>query len=408
MLHTEGALCAGRNSLSVVLMRHQLNRALRAAASSGTAPCSPYRKVRQQEKVCPQEQEMTEERLRSKFVGALLGTFVGDALGMPFENWPPERIARDCGTPDRMLGARLWLRGYAVTFGALHGSFGGAPLGRGTYTDDTQMMIGVAESLAACGGFDGADMARRFVENYDPRRGYGPGATKAIGGLRRGLPWDEVGKQLFNGTGSFGNGAAMRAAPVGLLYHDDPAALRRLAELQASITHAHPLGREGAALQAFAVACALQREPGEGFDAAQFLAELRGFVPGDCEVFQNKLAQVADLLARQPAIREVVDALGNNVTAQGSVPAALYAFLANNRSFRDAVVYAVSLGGDTDTIGAMAGAVAGALHGVKAIPSDWWDALENGPKGRDYVQQLTEALFRHRAARALKGPGPPG
>ncbi len=339
---------------------------------------------------------MTADRLKSKFIGALLGTFVGDALGMPVEGWSPQRIARTFGELSDLRSATPFVRVYSAIFGLLvdpKNVLSGVRLGRGTYTDDTQMMIGVAESLAACGGFDGADMARRFVENFDPRRGYGPGTMRAMGGLRQGIPWDEIGTRLFGGSGSFGNGSAMRVAPVGLFYYDDPAELRRVAELSASITHTHYLGKEGAALQAFAVAVAVRREPGAIFDAPSFLDDLRNFVQPDCAEFQEKLTKISDLLTQQPTVFEVVNALGNGVEIFNSVPAAIYSFLSHPDSFKDAVVYAVSLGGDTDTIGAMTGAIAGAFHGVEGIPDEWLNALENGEKGRDYVRQLAETLY---------------
>ena len=140
------------------------------------------------------------------------------------------------------------------------------------------MTICVAESFVECKGFDGADMARRFAAAFDPRRGYGPGAKRALRAIKRGAAWDEVGTKLFKGGGSFGNGAAMRVAPVGLFFYDDPARLREAAELSASITHAHPLAREGAALQAFAVSRSLVRETRATFDAIEFVSELKAFV----------------------------------------------------------------------------------------------------------------------------------
>jgi len=340
---------------------------------------------------------MTEERIRSKFVGSLLGTFVGDALGMPVEGWLAEDIVREFTTLDRMQNAKPWVRLYSAIYGLLADPihpFTKVRLGRGTYTDDTQMMIGVAESLVACGGFDGADMAERFVENYDPRRGYGPGARDAIWGLRHGMKWDEVGTKLFDGRGSFGNGGAMRVAPVGMLYHDKRDELRRIAELSASITHTHPVGKEGAVLQAFAVACSVQQEPGANFDKRAFLDEVQRFVRRGDDTFPKLLAAIGLLLAENPGASRVVDVLGNDVTVQGSFPVALHAALRHADSFPDAVVYAVSLGGDTDTIGAMTGAIAGALHGVEAIPSQWLEALENHGKGRDYVRKLAEDLYR--------------
>jgi poly(ADP-ribose) glycohydrolase ARH3 len=184
----------------------------------------------------------------------------------------------------------------------------------------------------------------------------------------------------------------MRVAPVGLLYHDKPEELRRVAELSASITHAHPVGKEGAALQAYAVACAVNSEI-EEFSPQAFLEKLKVFLSPECEPLRQKLETISALLNKKPSISEVVTTLGNDVSADGSVPAAIYAFLANPASFKNAVVYAVSLGGDTDTIGAMTGAIAGAFHGVDAIPTSWLEAMENRVKGRDYVRDLAALLW---------------
>ena len=104
---------------------------------------------------------------KDRFIGALLGTFAGDALGSPYEGWnaPAQSIKMTSGI----------------------------------YTDDTQMMIGIAESLVACGGFDGQDMARRFLENFDPMRGYGSGAFRVMDRLAAGQAWDQAGTLLFRG-----------------------------------------------------------------------------------------------------------------------------------------------------------------------------------------------------------------
>ncbi len=134
-----------------------------------------------------------------RFAGALLGTFSGDALGMPFEGRTHRQIQKQVGRVDRMIHARL---------------------GAGTYTDDTEMMIAVAESLMECRGFDGLDMARRFVDGFNPERGYGRGTVLALAQIKRGVPWREAGLSVFSG-GSYGNGAAMRIAPIALVYTND-------------------------------------------------------------------------------------------------------------------------------------------------------------------------------------------
>lgn len=88
--------------------------------------------------------------------------------------------------------------------------------------------------------------------------------------------------------------------------------------------------------------------------------------------------------------------LGCDIRTHRSVPTAVYAFAAHPASFSEAVLFAVSLGGDTDTIGAMTGTIAGAYHGIEGIPPDWIKALENSRKGRDYVCTLAARLVRCR------------
>ncbi len=320
---------------------------------------------------------MNPDLLESRFAGALLGTMVGDMLGAPFEGQPHEMVAARLGTGTEDTAG--WIR-------------------RSRYTDDTQMMIGVAESLVERDGFDGEDMARRFAENCEPFRGYGSGAHQVLAALRQGHPWDQAATLVFP-DGSFGNGAAMRVAPVGAFYHHDLSELRRAAGGSASITHAHPLGKEGAALKACAVALALRTQR-SGFDPVGFLGQLVSFVRPDADEFTRRLASTGRLLDAGPTVDHVVAELGNDIRAHGSVPAAIYAFLSHPDSFEHAVVYAVMLGGDTDTIGAMTGAIAGALHGIEAIPVEWYEGLENSAKGRDYVRTLSARLFdRHAAAR---------
>jgi poly(ADP-ribose) glycohydrolase ARH3 len=262
------------------------------------------------------------------------------------------------------------------------------------YTDDTQMLIGVAETLAECGQLDPEHLAQRFVANYAPYRGYGAGTHHVLSALQQGVSWKEAATLAFP-DGSFGNGAAMRVAPVGLLYHDDLGKLRDAAERSASITHTHPLGMEGAVLQALAVATAVH-VPRTKLDPGTFLNHLRAHVRDDSGEYLQSLMRIASLLTSDPPVSEVVAALGHDVRAHRSVPAAIYAFLSHPQSFEEAVRFAVRLGGDTDTIGAMTGAIAGAYHGVDGIPKTWMDALENSEKGRDYVRALAERLYnRH-------------
>ncbi len=309
--------------------------------------------------------------MRQRFIGALIGTFVGDALGMPVEGWPWQRIRREFGEVREMLPARL---------------------GRGTYTDDTALMIALAESLLATHGrVEPEDLVRRFREAYDPRRGFGAGMHRLVRLWDEGVPWQDAARALFDG-GSYGNGAAMRAAPVGVLFHHDLKAVYSAAVRQAEVTHAHPLGQQGAALLALAVALALQT-PVHAFDPDAFLDELEVALPASAETYRRALMLVGELRPHWEDRERIVRKLGNRSAAHRSVPTALFAFTTFWHSFEEALVYAVSLGGDTDTIAAMTGAIAGALHGVDSIPTPWWEALENDNKGRDYVVHLGERLY---------------
>jgi poly(ADP-ribose) glycohydrolase ARH3 len=266
-----------------------------------------------------------------------------------------------------------------------------ARLGKGTYTDDTEMMIAIAESLVECRGFVGANMAGKFLENFHTERGYGRGTCEALDLIRSGTSWKEAGERVFDG-GSFGNGSAMRIAPVGVFYFDEPGTLCGVACQSSIITHAHVLGKEGAALQAGAISLAISAEPSKGIDPEKFVGDLlRCVSPG--EVLHRKLEAVKGLLGCQPSQEEVISTLGHDSSAPGSVPTALYCFLAHRDSFEEAVVYAVNLGGDTDTIGAMTGAISGGYHGKTHIPVRWLRDLEGGRKGRDYIESLAIRLW---------------
>jgi poly(ADP-ribose) glycohydrolase ARH3 len=303
-----------------------------------------------------------EVNLESKFTGALLGTAVGDALGAPFEGWRKEKVSSVYEEE-----AAVW------------------KMIDGRYTDDTEMMIGVAESLIRNKGFNGADMASTFIQNFNANRGYGPGSTGALKRIREGESWEEASKKLFGGEGSYGNGAAMRIAPVGLFYYDDTNALREVAYKSSLITHAHELGKEGAALQAFAVALAVRGQKDE------MLSELEGFARND--VYKKKTLLIRRLLNEEPTKKEIIAKLGNGLAAFNSVPTAIYSFLRAD-SFEKGVAYAISLGGDTDTIGAMTGAISGAYYGDKAIPGEWLEQLEEGEKGMSYITRLAAELYR--------------
>ncbi len=311
--------------------------------------------------------------------GALLGTFVGDALGMPFEGSTSESIPEQLEMEDARLGA-------------------------GTYTDDTEMMIALAESLVERATVDEEDLARCFLSAHHPERGYGSGTRAVLALIASGTPATEAAQRIFEGSGSLGNGAAMRVAPVAVRFAHDPERLAHEAELSARVTHAHILGIDGARAQAAAVGAAVRDDDVlAAARAATRTAELRhrfdavATLLGERNPPTDEPPPAKHPSPRPTAIARAVALLGNSSAAMESVPTAIYAALGND-SFEEAVTHAVGCGGDADTIGAMAGAIAGARHGVSAIPQRWLDALEDGPKGRSHVIRLADRLAEQAGA----------
>lgn len=309
---------------------------------------------------------------RDHFRGALLGTFLGDALGMPLEGTGQLRYGH--GEVRDLLHARL---------------------GRGTYTDDTQLMIGLAEALLDTPGRLSLDrLAARFGEIFDPRRGYGGNAMKILASIGKGTPWRQAVERHLLPGGSYANGAAMRVAPVALAFFGDEEATARAAREQGEVTgHGHPVGAFGAELLALAIHRALQHGAAkEPFDAAEFAAPLR---PRAVDEFRYALEWIPENLDAEPGL--AVQVLGNGLRASHSVSFALWCFLAREDDPEEAIVRAVNAGGDTDTIGAMTGALAGAYHGASSLPARWVEPLENGERGRDYVLGLADRLLEARA-----------
>jgi poly(ADP-ribose) glycohydrolase ARH3 len=304
---------------------------------------------------------MEEAVLRAKFFGALVGTAIGDAIGAGFEGKP------------------------AAEMEVIEASANSSELL--TYTDDTHMMIGVAESLVQKEGFDGEHLARVFIKNYElePWRGYGPGPPLVFRMIKDGEHWDKAALKLYGG-GSYGNGSAMRIAPIAVFYHDDLTMLREVAYRSSRITHGHFLGQEGTALQSFAVAIATGSEPGGTFDQQEFLSRLMKL--SQHETYRKKLETVRILLEGADRSK-VATELGNTVEAFNSVPTAIYSFLSHRDSFKAAILFATSLGGDTDTIAAMTGAISGAYLGIESVPDKWRMKLEN----QLYIEELAAVLY---------------
>ncbi|RSM50166.1 hypothetical protein DMA12_02640 [Amycolatopsis balhimycina DSM 5908] len=236
------------------------------------------------------------------------------------------------------------------------------------WTDDTEMACSVFAVLKRHGVVDQDALARSFAAHFDPERGYGSGAEWRLNQIRAGQPWQTV--NVTNGRGSWGNGAAMRVAPLGAWFHGNlPQALRQ-AELSAVITHAHFEGVAGAV--AVAAAAAL-RAASPGLAGPDLLNQLVPLVP---------LVRVRDGLTMALKIadaREAADTLGTGreIAAHDTVPLALWIAARHPGSYVDALWTVAQLAEDVDTVGAIVGGVLAA--GGTPVPADWLAACEPLP-----------------------------
>ena len=306
--------------------------------------------------------------LQDKFRGAILGCFLGDAFGAGFEGMSPDEVISRLSTLSEKFPR--------------------------TYTDDTDMTLVLMESVIESGKVDPEDIANKFSQRCDLTRGYGIGTIKAVHALRAGAAWHQVSRVVFE-KGSFGNGAAMRVSPVGLFFHHDLETLRKAAMDQANVTHTHPLGQWGAVMQASCVGLALVQDPKRSLKKEEIIIDLREILwPGPVE-YQRALNEMENIFAQGKKVetRVIARRLGNSVEAHRSVPSASYVAMTYSPDFQDAIRAAISLGGDTDTIAGMVGAIVGAHVGERGLPVEWIEQLEEGPRGRSFARELAGRLF---------------
>lgn len=303
------------------------------------------------------------DNLGPKFLGSMLGCAIGDAIG---------ELAFQFPTRDS-------LRAKVREIPEL------------VYTDDTAMAIALAESLIEVGDVSPIHLGDTFSRHFarEPWRGYGPGPPRVFSLVRdEEIPYEEAALRLYGGQGSLGNGGAMRVAPLGLFFHSDPDIYRKV-ELATAVTHGHPLGIDGAAVQAAAVAKAISIDPNNGLSPEAFLSELAG-VAREREM-RRKLKLVSRCLDKGTEPRQAAQVLGMSIRVDESLPFALYAFLRYPESLEECLMCAALNGGDRDTMGAMAGSISGAYLGAGAIPSEWRRKLENRKELESLAGKLHDA-----------------
>lgn len=306
--------------------------------------------------------------------GVLLGTFAGDALGARWEGAPAVELDEGRRRLERSLAAEV-----------LH------------YTDDTQLTLALAEHLCDHPGVEQPALVATFLDHFEGHRGYARGMFGLVEAWHAGTAPAEAATSVFP-DGSFGNGAAMRVAPVGVMWARDDTACDAAARRSAVITHAHAIGADAAAAQARAVARAV-RSGGFTVDDLQAVRHAATTKALRTALGVAQTAAQRWLAGERPPVPDLAQEIGTGVLADQSVPAALWV-AAVAGDFEEAVLLALALGGDVDTIAAMACAVAGAALTIEAIPPAWLAPLEDERRGRSYAYGVADRLAATAQARA--------
>jgi ADP-ribosyl-[dinitrogen reductase] hydrolase len=315
-----------------------------------------------------------EAELERRFAGVLLGTAVGDALGLPAEGLSPETIRKRWAGEWRM---RL-------------------VFGRGMVSDDTEHTTMVAQALL---GQPEDENAFQSALGWKLRwwfaalpGGVGLATARACLKLWMGVP---AGK---SGVASGGSGPAMRSAILGAFFADEPEKRRSFVLASSRLTH-RGWQAETAAL-AVAEAAALTVQEGRAPSAAEVVGALRG-LSAEAE-WQGLLTRMESGLARGETVAEFASGLGLSRGVSGYAlhvaPVALYAWQRHAGDFRMALTSALDCGGDTDTVGAIAGALAGVVAGKEGIPREWLEGICEWPRSCAWMERVAGRLAAQRGA----------
>lgn len=325
-----------------------------------------------------------ELNLLDKFKGCLLGVAIGDTLGHPFEG---------------KLRSKIF--SYFKNFGEFLNS--NSDLFR-TYTDDTQLTIHLTKAFIKGNGFNLDYIIREFVNWLDdPPIGPGYGCISSIRKLKYGIHW----KQAASNSG--GNGTVMRIAPVGLFYCKDPKSLKTAAIKTSIITHSHSAASAGAIVIARAIAYLIDKNPETGFSVDEFFNVITSSISnsqdGIWEEFieilhktksnlnipiESGLIKFSQAGVKSPYFIE--DYLGQAFVHPytiSTVVCSIFIFLKRLSSFKECVLELATAGGDSDTVGAIGGSLAGAYFGLKNIPPDLVKLVKNNKK----ILKLSEELY---------------
>jgi len=307
--------------------------------------------------------------MEDKFIGCLLGGAIGDALGFTSE----------CLSRERIQAKYKRLTDYKVKPTWAY------------YTDDTQLTIAVAETLIANKGFDKRYFRRKLARWWIvfPRlsgRSTKNAALKCLLGFKN------------TGCNAPGSSGAMRAAPLALFYYDDRNALFDKTVECCKVTHSHPGAIAGALVSVFSIAYCLTHAK---LDRKAYLTELADVASEFDKELAQRLLTLTDLLSwpEEEVVKELLKhSSKTRFPIFDIIPTAIYAFLKYPDDYERCVLFCVNAGWDTDTMAAIAGNTSGAWNSLQRIPQRWVVNLERGYKGRDYIMELGQSLYKHQSS----------
>jgi len=335
-----------------------------------------------------------EINLLDKFQGCLLGVAIGDTLGHPFEGKLRSQIYSYFNDFNEFIKKNKSIFR--------------------TYTDDTQLTLHLAEALIKGNGFNIDYIIREFVNWLDdPPIGPGYGCISSIRKLKYGIEWEQA------ASNSGGNGTAMRIAPIGLLYCKDPKALKTAAIKSSKITHSHPAASAGAIVIARAIAFLLNKTPDGGFSIEEFFDVLISSISNShneiweefIEIIrklkvnldmpiESGLIKFSQVGVKSPYfIEQYLGQAFVHPYAISTVICSIFIFLKNLSSFKECIFELATAGGDSDTVGAIGGSLAGAYFGSQNIPPDLIKLVKNDKK----ISKLSEELYKIFEKRFMKG-----
>ena len=314
-----------------------------------------------------------------------MGVAIGDILGQPFEGQTRSQILSQFSNLEDFLGKKKTLFN--------------------TFTDDTQLTLHTAQALINGNGFNLKKLIKQYIKWLDDppiRPGYG--SMSSIQKLKYGLSVEKA------ASNSGGNGTIMRVSPIGLFFNNSLMQLKNAAILSSKITHSHPAAHYGAVIIARAIAYLIKKSHSKGFIINNFMQELVNaiqYAQDDiAEEFINVLKKVEENLdlsietglikfsqigVKSPYYIEMY--MGKAFVhpyAMSTVACSLFLFLKHRDSFKNCLYELATAGGDTDTVGAIGGSLAGAYFGFDEIPENLINLVKDKKKILQIAEQLHE------------------